>query len=319
MKITLSHGAGGKEMEDLISGFGFNNRGKWKNCDNDSANLDLGDRQLVFTTDSFTVDPVFFPGADIGHLAFCGTVNDLVVMGAEPVGISLGVVIEEGFSIKDLDRIMKSVRELSEKTAVPIVTGDTKVMDKGKLDKIMINTSGVGLAQSVLETEIVPGDKVILSGSLGEHAVALLSKRFDYETSIESDSKPLIDELNAVKGMIKVAKDITRGGLAAVLSEIIERDKMGMLLNEEYIEVKDEVNQVCEMLGLNVFDLACEGKFVCVTAPSLASSVQNALLKFDKDAVIIGEVTNAGRIVMQTVLGRRILPKPQGRIVPRIC
>jgi len=256
MKITLSHGAGGKEMEDLISGFGFNNRGKWKNCDNDSANLDLGDRQLVFTTDSFTVDPVFFPGADIGHLAFCGTVNDLVVMGAEPVGISLGVVIEEGFSIKDLDRIMKSVRELSEKTAVPILTGDTKVMDKGKLDKIMINTSGVGLAQSVLETEIVPGDKVILSGSLGEHAVALLSKRFDYETSIESDSKPLIDELNAVKGMIKVAKDITRGGLAAVLSEIIERDKMGMLLNEEYIEVKDEVNQVCEMLGLNVFEPA---------------------------------------------------------------
>jgi len=319
MKIKLSHGAGGKEMDDLIASFGFSKRADWKNCDDDSATIKIGNQHLAFTTDSFIVEPVFFPGADIGHLAFCGTVNDLAVMGAKPLGLSIGIVIEEGFALKDLKKIIRSIKILSEKTDIPVVTGDTKVMQRGKLDQIMINTSGVGITNTLLTKKIEPGDRIIISGGLGEHAVALLSKRFDYETSIISDSKPILDEIQSVRDYIKAAKDITRGGLSAVLHELCKRYKVGIWLNEKRIPRKDEVHQVTEMLGLNIYDLACEGKFVCVCSDNNADRVLGNLQKFDKDAAVIGAVTDDDKIVIQTALGKRVLPIPRGRIVPRIC
>ncbi len=331
--ITLPEGSGGKEMQDLIRSFLISNRGKWNNYDDDAATLLLDGKKnklprqhLVFTSDSFIVTPIFFPGADIGHLAFSGTVNDLLMMGATPVGISSSLVIEEGFLKSDLKRIMASINLLSKKYGIPIVTGDTKVMEKGKLDGIIINTAGIGLVdgKSLLTKElkkIVPGDKIIISGGLGEHAVALLSKRFDYSTSIISDSKPLVEEMASVRTLIKYAKDPTRGGIASILNEIAEKFKIGILLEEDKIPAKQEVRKVCEMLGINLYELACEGRFISIVSSKEASKVIAKLKRFNSDAAIIGEVTqtNKKKVIMQTFLGQRILPTPSGRIVPRIC
>jgi len=317
--ITLAHGAGGKEMDELIESLGFDFRGDWLHSDDDASVLDIGDQYLVFTTDSFIVDPIFFPGGNIGDLAMCGTINDLVVMGARPLGISIALVIEEGFSQKELQLIVKTIKKLSKETKVPVVTGDTKVMDRGKLDKIIVNSAGVGLVDKKRLLNIKPesGDKVVLSGGLGEHAVALLSKRFDYQTSIKSDSKPLIDEISSVHSNIKTAKDTTRGGIAATLNEICGRFKIGMILDEEKIPAEPEVIQVTEMLGINLYELACEGRFVCVCREG--EQVVQQLKKFNNDAAIIGEIVKGDIVTVQTVLGRRVLPKPRGRIVPRIC
>jgi len=320
--INLAHGSGGTEMDQLIAGFGFRNRGDWKEYDNDSATIDIGGGQLlVFTTDSFIVDPIFFPGGDIGHLAVCGTINDLAVMGAKPLGLSISLVLEEGFPRKDLSRIIKSIDKLSVETKIPIATGDTKVMDRGKVDKIVINTAGVGIAtkDGILTKKIAVGDKVLISGGLGEHAVALLSKRFDYETNVVSDSKPLIGELMSVRDRLKVAKDATRGGIAAVLNEIAGRNGMGMLLIEEKVPVRKEVRNLAEMLGIEAYELASEGRFVCIASAKDAPKVEKELKRFNKDAAIIGVIVKGDRVAIQTMLGRRILTKPRGRIVPRIC
>ncbi|MGM5484634.1 MAG: hydrogenase expression/formation protein HypE [Nanobdellota archaeon] len=317
-KITLAHGSGGKEMDELISKFSFP-KGNWTNHDDDSAVMRFGDKNLVFTTDSFTVDPLFFPGADIGHLAFSGTVNDLCVMGARPLGLSLSFIIEEGFKRKDLDRIVSSIRQLSEEYDVPVVTGDTKVMSRGKIDGIVINVSGTGIADEILDGQPEEGEKIILSGGLGEHAVSLLSKRFDYETDLVSDSKPMIDELLAVKDMIKIAKDPTRGGVAAVLNELSDKKNIAVHIDEGKIPAKREVRTVVDMLGINLYELACEGRFVCVAEKGKEEQVLKKLKGFNEDAAIIGEVKEGDKVHINTELGSRILPKPTGRIVPRIC
>jgi hydrogenase expression/formation protein HypE len=320
--VGLSEGSGGSEMAALIASLGISKRGKWRHYDDDAATLDIGGgKLLVFTTDSFIVDPIFFPGADIGHLAFCGTVNDLAVMGAQPLGLSLSLVLEEGLPKKDLKTVVDSIKRLSAETGVPVVTGDTKVMERGKLDKLVINTSGVGLIdrKELLDKTPVPGDQVIISGGLGEHAVALLSKRFDYETDILSDSKPLIEELKAVGKSIKCARDITRGGLAAVTNELCGQHKLGMLLQEQDIPVKKQVKAVTDMLGLNVYELACEGRFLCIADRGLACGVEQELKRFNADSAVVGAVTEGDKVVVQTELGKRILALPTGRIVPRIC
>jgi hydrogenase expression/formation protein HypE len=320
--VSLSEGSGGYEMAQLIASYNFSNRGRWRSFDNDSATFDVGGgRVLLFTTDSFVIDPIFFPGGDIGRVAACGTINDIAVMGGRPLGLSLGLVIEEGFPKRDLARIIRSIDRVSLEAKVPVVTGDTKVMERGKIDKIVINTSAVGIArgEDLLTKKIAKGDKVILSGGLGEHAVALLSRRFDYETRIVSDAKPLLDELSALKGMIRAAKDPTRGGIAAALNEICDRNKVGMLIREESVPAKREVRKVAEMLGINLYELACEGRFVCVAPEDKADAVLRKLRKFNPDASIIGEVTKGDKVVVDTILGRRIMPWPTGRIVPRIC
>ncbi len=309
-------------MNELIKSFAFKERGSWRSCDDDAATVKFPkDRNLVFTSDSYVVDPIFFPGGDIGYLAVCGTINDLAVMGAKPLGISLSLVIEEGFPQEDLDKIIKSVKTASDAAGTPVVTGDTKVMPRGKLDKIIINTAGVGSAkkEELLTKKPKPGDKIILSGGLGEHAVAILSKRFDYETSLKSDVKALTGEIEAVRSLIKCAKDLTRGGLAAAANEICQRHGVGMELSEEKIPAKKEARKVAEMLGLDILSLACEGKLICVAEKQNADETVKRLRKFNPSAAVIGEITQSGKVVVKTFLGKSVLPTPRGNIVPRIC
>ncbi len=318
--ITLSQGSGGKEMDELISSFGLGNRKGWKSVDDDGAMLDLGDKELVFTTDSFVVDPIFFPGGDIGHISFCGTVNDLLMMGATPLGLSLALVIEEGFPRSDLDRILSSIRSLSDSSGIPIATGDTKVMEKGKVDKIIINTSGVGLKEKgLMEGKAIQGDKVIISGGIGEHAAALLSRRFDFSTELLSDAKTLIDEISSVSPLIKCAKDPTRGGIAAVLNEISSRYKVMIELDEKKIPIRKEVNAVSDLLGIDPFQLASEGRMVCICSEKDSQKVLDELKRFNPMASIIGEIKEGKGVILKTKLGKSIMPVPCGRIVTRIC
>ncbi|MEK6946546.1 MAG: hydrogenase expression/formation protein HypE [Nanoarchaeota archaeon] len=318
--VKLSEGSGGKEMHRLISEIaGYLNQGKWKHTDEDSASLTINDKNLLFTTDSYVVTPLFFPGGNIGKIAFCGTVNDLSVMGAKPLGISLGLIIEEGFSKDDLLTIIKTIGELSKVTGIPVVTGDTKVMEKGSVDKIIINTSGVGMADFILDKPLRAGDKIIVSGGVGEHGTALLAKRFELETSIETDSRPLWEEINTIKNLIKQAKDITRGGLAAVLNEIAEKEKMQFIIYEEQVPLMNEVRALTEILGIEVYSLACEGRFLCICSPEHEKKVLEELKKFNPMATTIGEVKEGKDVVVQTKFGKKILSMPSGNIVPRIC
>ncbi len=320
--IELADGAGGREMAELIASFAYGERGAWQCWDDDAALYDLGDgRLLAYTTDAYVVDPVFFPGGDIGHLAASGTINDLAVMGAEPLGLSVAFILEEGFPRADLEKTVSSVDAVSRETGVAIATGDTKVMPHGAVDKIVVTTSGVGVVEKdrVLTKEIEPGDAVIASGGLGEHAVALLSARFDYETDLVSDSKPVIEEIRAVRDRVKVAKDPTRGGIAATLNELAARHGVGLVLEEEAIPLKKEVATVADLLGVSPFELASEGRFIAVTAAEDAASVVKELRSFNQDAAIIGEVVDGRGVTLKTVLGQRTLPVPSGRLVPRIC
>jgi len=315
-RITLAHGSGGTEMNDLIQSFDFS-RKKWMGCDDDSSYIKINGKNYLFTTDSFVVDPIFFPNSDIGHLAMCGTINDLVVMGADVLGISLALVLEEGFPIRDLNKIMKSIETIAKQTGVPIATGDTKVMEKGKIDKIIINTSGIGITDNVLDKPPQPGDSIIISGGVGEHGVALLSKRFDYKTDIVSDSKPLVEEMRAIKGNIRCARDVTRGGLAAVLNEYSIKYKVGMIIDETKIPINKQVVVVTNMLGIDPYALASEGRLICIT--NKPDVVVSTLKAHNKEAAIIGKITKGRDVIIQTKLGRRILPVPHGRIVARIC
>jgi len=319
--VALSEGSGGKEMQSLINSFRshFSHETKWTGSDDDSASLTIEDKNLVFTTDSYVVTPLFFPGGNIGKLAFCGTVNDLSMMGAQPLGLSLGLILEEGFSKKELHTIIKTIGDLSKETGIPIVTGDTKVMEKGSLDKIIINTSGIGLAQKVLHEPLQNGDQIIVSGTIGDHGATLLSKRFDVESELQTDSKPLHEEIQKIQLLIKQAKDITRGGLAAVLNELAEKNNKQFLLQEEDIPLQKEVRSLTDMLGIDPMSLACEGRFVCVCAEENSEKVLDILQTFNPSAAIIGDVQNGRNVLVQTRLGQKILPQPSGNIVPRIC
>jgi hydrogenase expression/formation protein HypE len=320
--INLSEGSGGKEMQELIKLFGNFYKAKWQNSFNDSATLSINKHEkLFFTTDSFVVDPIFFPGGDIGKISVCGTINDLAVMGVVPIGLSLSLIIEEGFNKSDLKKIINSINNVSKKTKVPIVTGDTKVMPKGKIDKIVINVSGIGIAKNkdLLDKKIEMGDIIIISGGIGEHATALLSKRFNYKTNIVTDSKPLIDEIQLIKDKIKIAKDLTRGGIASILNEICISNNLGMIIDEEKIPIKNQVKNVTNLLGISPYELACEGRFVCIANKNNAKKVQKILKKFNKSASIIGEITKGKNVILKTIVADCILQMPSGRIVPRIC
>ena len=320
--VKLSEGNGGKEMDSLISRFTKDfPRGNWLHYDNDAAILKTDIGFFGFTTDSFIVEPPFFPGGNIGDLAFCGTVNDLAVMGIKPSALSIALVIEEGFPDEKLEKISDSLAKHSKATGIPLVTGDTKVMQKGKLDNIIINTSAIGVTDKVLDTPPESGDLIILSGSLGDHAVAVLSKRFDFETSVTTDSKPLWEEMKSIKPLIKQAKDPTRGGLAATLNEIAIKNNLQVLIHESHIPVKQEVRSAINLLGIDMYSLACEGRIVCIASQEKADLVLEILRKFNPDASIIGEFTGQKipEVVIQTAFGKRLLPKPSGNIVPRIC
>jgi hydrogenase expression/formation protein HypE len=350
-RITLSHGAGGAIMQKLISK-NILDRIIVSDLDEgvEVALQDLDDGGVVdgiiFTTDSYVVKPIFFPGGDIGSLAVSGTINDLSVMGAEPRALSLGFILEEGFLISDLEKILDSIGTVSKEAGVPIVTGDTKVMEKGALDKICINTSGIGRRSKFLDSNleevrqfrdfegnwlkdsnIKEGDKIIVSGSIGDHGVTILSARegYGFETKLKSDACALHSMISyALKtGGIVSMKDPTRGGLANTLNEWSEKSKVNIEIEEEKIPIKEPVTAASEMLGIDPLNIANEGKVVIGVVKEKAEAVLDALRKTEegKDAAIIGEAKKGDAIVIlnTSVGGKRIVDMPIGDPVPRIC
>lgn len=321
--IELEMGGGGKKSEELIGNIRkiLSVKGKWKNTADDSAVFDLGKEKLVFTTDAFIVDPLFFLGGDIGKIAICGTLNDLSVMGAKPIGLSLSIVIEEGFLESDLEKIIQSINKISKETGVPVVTGDTKVTEKGKIDKIEITTSGVGFASKIISNAGAKmGNDIIVSGDLGEHAVALLAKRFNYQTKIKSDCQPLIQEIQAVSKYLTSCKDPTRGGMAAVLNEMAEKSKTKFVLEEKTLPFKKETVAISELLGIDVFSFPSEGRFVATVSKKDSKKVIKTLQKFNKTAKIIGEVQVGNGVWLKTSIGSvKKIEVPRGKLIPRIC
>lgn len=332
--IQLAHGSGGKKSLDLVRRVflpSFSN--PWLDKMDDQAVLDFPKGRLAFTTDSYVVDPLFFPGGNIGDLAVNGTVNDICMCGARPLYLTAGFIIEEGFSIRDLEKIILSMREAAKRAGVLIVSGDTKVVNKGKGDKVFINTSGIGVLEHDFDIScgnLRPGDTVLLSGSMGDHGMAILSKRegLSFETSIESDTAPLnglVDLLvRTAGGNIRAMRDPTRGGLAATLNEFASASRVGICIREEDIPVKPQVLGACEIIGLDPLYVANEGKLAAVVAPEAAEETLRAMRRhpLGKDARNIGNVvdTRPGEVIMETRIGgRRIVDMPVGEQLPRIC
>ena len=322
-------------MEELISKVILANTTKGKvgavglEALDDGASITLGGKEIVVTTDAHTVTPLFFPGGDIGRLSVCGTVNDISVMGAKPVALASAFVIEEGFDSKDLEKIVKSMDDAAKESGVSIIAGDTKVMEKGAIDKIVITTTGVGIADEVVQDAgLKAGDKIILTGTVGDHGIALMSFRegFGFETTLESDIAPLWGMIEkALKvGGISAMKDPTRGGLAAALNEWAKKNNLGILVHETRIPLKKEVVAASEMLGLDPYQVANEGKAIIAVSADRADEVLKIIKSSElgKDAQIIGEVTKdrPGKVVLETIVGgKRIMEPPVGDPVPRVC
>ena len=332
--ITLAHGGGGTASSRLIEELflpAFNN--PLLESLSDAAVFEPpSSGRLAFTTDSFVVDPIFFPGGDIGSLAVHGTVNDLAVSGAVPKYISAGFVIEEGFSIDDLKRIVNSMGEAAKKSGVAIVTGDTKVVPRGGADKVFINTSGIGYVPDGVEItpkRIIEGDRIILSGTIGDHGMAVLTKRsgMRFESDLVSDSKPLhllAGKIVEAEPDVRMMRDPTRGGLAATLCEIAASTGKGILIEEEAIPINDSVRSVCEILGLDPLHVANEGKLVAFVPEAGAEKVLLVMKSCAEgvESAIIGTVGKAevGRVEMKTAfIGNRIIEPTIGGQLPRIC
>ncbi len=330
-RILLAHGSGGKVSHRLISELfmkSFANPAL--NKEDDAAVLE-GAARFAFTTDSYVVKPVFFPGGDIGKLAVCGTVNDLAMSGARPTHLSAAFVIEEGFPLDDLKTIVDSMAKAATEAGVDIVTGDTKVVERGGADQIFINTAGVGSLNEgvdISSSNLKPGDKVLLSGSIGDHGVAVMSKRenLSFRTAIESDCAPLsamVAKILNTGAEVHAFRDPTRGGLAGTLNEFAERSGVSITIDENLVVIADQVRGACEMLGLDPYQVANEGKMVAVVPAADADKVLAAMRddKYGRDAAVIGEV-NAGnaRVQVKTAVGTtRILDMLIGEQLPRIC
>jgi hydrogenase expression/formation protein HypE len=330
-KILLAHGSGGKLMHDLIRSYLQDLGNPILEKMDDSAVFSVKGK-MAFTTDSYTVNPLFFPGGDIGRLAVCGTVNDLAMSGAKPLYLSLAFIIEEGLLVADLKKILGSIKKAAEEADVKIVTGDTKVVNKGSADRLFINTAGVGIVPEGVDVSAAnarPGDKIILSGNIGDHGIAVLSQRegLKFSTPIPSDCAPLN---GLTSDMLKITKNIhcmrdpTRGGLATTLNDFAESSKAGIRIEEGQIPIDKAVLAACELLGLDPLYIANEGKLVAVVPAKDAGAVLAAMKKhnYGRNAAIIGEVTaeHPGRVVMKTALGAsRIIDMPVGELLPRIC
>jgi len=322
-RIELADGGGGREYWELINDFRkiLRFKGKWKKTEDDGAIFELKGKKIVFTSDAFIIDPLFFPGGDIGKISICGTINDLAVMGAKPLGIALSIVIEEGFPRKELYKILKSIGTISTKYKIPVVTGDTKVTERGKLDKIEITTTGIGIAQKIISNDgAKPGDLVISSGDLGEHGVCILATRFNYKTKIKSDCKPLNLELEKVGKYLNACKDPTRGGLSANIVEIAYKSKVKIILEEKWLPYKKEVISISELLGIDFLDLPSEGRFIACVPKRYVKKVLKILKQFNKEAKIIGYVEKGRGVFMKTKIGGlRPIEMPTGKLIPRIC
>jgi len=331
-KISLAHGSGSKLSRELVE------KRLLTPLENDilaklddSSVFELSGR-VAFTTDSYVVNPIFFPGGDIGRLAVCGTVNDLSMSGAVPLYLSLSFIIEEGFLLEDLDKIVDSIKKAADEAAVQVVTGDTKVVNQGCADRIFINTSGIGIVEyglNISGSNAKPGDKIILSGAIGDHGVAVLSRRegLQFSGNLTSDCAPL-NEL--VRRMIEASRNIhcmrdpTRGGLASTLNEFASQSHAGIHVFEENIPVHDGTRAACELLGFDPLYVANEGKLVAVVEANDADKILAAMHEnhYGKEAAIIGEITqeNAGKVILKTRLGTsRVVELLAGELLPRIC
>jgi len=331
--ILLDHGAGGKVSHAMFSELIlplFHN-GLLATQD-DGAVFEVPPGRMAFSTDSYTVDPIFFPGGDIGELAVNGTVNDVAMCGAIPLYISAGLIIEEGMRISDLKRILQSMAGAAERAGVRIVTGDTKVVPRGKVDKIFINTSGIGQIPAGITVSgdgARPGDKVIVSGTIADHGVTILSERegLKFDADVKSDSAPLNHMVNGVLASgcpVHVLRDPTRGGLGTTLNEIAVQSNVGIRLFEDRLPVSGPVRGICELLGFDPLYLANEGKLIAIVPAPDAGRVLDIIRRdaFGKDAVIVGEVTeqDPGRVVLETLIGgTRIVDMLVGEQLPRIC
>lgn len=325
MKIDMSYGSGGERTSQLINEIfvrNFNNDILAKL--EDAAVLEVKG-QIAYTTDSFVISPLFFPGGDIGKLAVCGTVNDLLMMGALPKYLTMGIIIEEGAEIETLELIAQSMAQVAKEANIKIVAGDTKVIE-GKGD-IYINTSGIGeiMQAGISIANCKPGDAIILSGNLGEHHAAIMSKRMDIENSIVSDCAPLVDIVkNLLKNKIEVRcmRDVTRGGLATVLNEAAAQSKCAIEIDEEKLPISNTVKGFAEILGLDPLYLANEGKMIAVVPMEQAKMALSVVRssKYGKDAKIIGAVCEGKGVTLLTALkGRRIIEPLYGESLPRIC
>ncbi|MFC1931536.1 hydrogenase expression/formation protein HypE [Chloroflexota bacterium] len=331
-KILLSHGSGGKMAHEIIrASFCDALANPILNKLDDSAVIKAKGR-LAFTTDSYIVQPIFFPGGDIGKLAVCGTVNDLAMVGATPQYLSLAFIIEEGLPLADLEKVVASIKQTSEAAGVNIVTGDTKVVNHGDADKLFINTAGIGTIPAGVNISghnARPGDVVIVSGSIGDHGIAVLSQRqgLNFTTRLKSDCAPLnglVADMLGVSANIHCFRDPTRGGLATTLNEIAEQSEVSIRIEEDKIPVREEVFSACEMLGLDPLYVANEGKLVATVSPKDVEAILEQMRKnrYGQDADIIGKVEagHSGRVVMKTRLGTsRIIDMLMGEPLPRIC
>ena len=331
--ILLDHGSGGKMSHELITDIvlpvlqndilaGLN----------DGAVFDINGHRLAFSTDTFVVDPIFFPGGSIGDLAVNGTVNDLSMCGAIPRFLSMGLILEDGFPIKDLEKVLQDVRRAAETAGVVLVTGDTKVVHKGAADKIFINTSGIGIVPEGVKISgdrAAVGDMILINGTIADHGMAILTQRegLSFDASLESDSAALnhlVGKMLAQSNDIHVLRDPTRGGVGTTLNEISRSSKTGILIHEEKIPVKKETAGVCELLGFDPLYVANEGKLIAFVSPKDADKVLEVMKKDElgKDACIIGEVVDDhhGKVIMKTRIGgRRIVDMLAGEQLPRIC
>ena len=330
-RILITHGGGGtltrRLIEEMIAPI-FNNKQLEKFED---SSLVPGINKVVMTTDSHVVDPLFFPGGDIGKLSITGTVNDIATSGAEPIAISVGLIIEEGFPMENLKRILESMKATADEAEVPIITGDTKVVERGKADGIYINTSAVGYLSKGIHLspdKIKPGDAILINGAIGNHEAAIISARNDLlpDVTIKSDCAPLgllmkvlVDEVPEVS----CARDPTRGGVAATLIELIESSGYGIELDEKNIPVDEDVRSLCDILGLDPLLMANEGKMLIFVPESKADKALKVLKKdrYGKNSRLIGFVTDEKKaLVLKTIYGaKRIITMPMGSQLPRIC
>ena len=332
-KILLDHGSGGKISHRLTTDMllpVFDNPILAQL--NDGAIFELEGMRFAFSTDSYTVDPIFFPGGNIGDLAINGTVNDVAMCGGDPVYLSVGLIIEEGFSMTDLEKIISEMGKSAETAGVTVVTGDTKVVPKGAVDKIFINTSGIGLIPpnvDIASHHAKPGDQILLSGTIADHGITILTRRegLSFKTSITSDTAPLnkmVKQMLTAGRGIHVLRDPTRGGVGTALNEIADKSKMGIKIFEENIPLKKEVAAACELLGFDPLYLANEGKLLAFVSAGDADAVLAAIKTnpYGKDAAVIGEVVedHIGKVILETRIGgMRIVDMLAGEQLPRIC